>query len=98
MTFIGFSIQDGIRRIPFWNQGGDLPDVAAFSGRPGLARRLKWRPVMPERKEWTLQIGGMTCDHCARTIDAAFRRVPGVVSSETSFESGAARVVTEGSV
>jgi mercuric reductase len=53
---------------------------------------------MPERKEWTLQIGGMTCDHCARTIDAAFRRVPGVVSSETSFESGTARVVMEGAV
>src|SRR5258708_14456140 len=53
---------------------------------------------MTERKEWTLEIGGMTCDHCARTIDAAFRRVQGVVSSETSFESGAARVVTEGSV
>src|SRR5258708_34996429 len=53
---------------------------------------------MTKRKEWTLQIGGMACDHCARTIDAAFRRVPGVVSSETSFESGGARVVTEGSV
>src|SRR5258708_21529498 len=53
---------------------------------------------MPERKEWTIEIGGMTCDHCARTTDAAFRRVPGVVSSETSFVSGAARVVTEGSV
>src|SRR5258708_39518301 len=53
---------------------------------------------MPERKEWTIEIGGMTCDHCARPTDAAFRRVPGVGSSETSFVSGAARVVTEGSV
>ena len=47
-------------------------------------------------KEWTLEISGMTCDHCARTIDETLRRVPGVVESATHFEEGRARVVAEG--
>lgn len=53
---------------------------------------------MSERKEWSLQIGGMTCEHCAQTIDRAVRRVPGVVGSTTSYASGEARIVTEASV
>jgi mercuric reductase len=53
---------------------------------------------MSERKEWTLDISGMTCDHCARTIDEALRRVPGVVESTTRYEEGRARVVAEASV
>src|SRR5690242_4311856 len=50
---------------------------------------------MPERKEWTLEIAGMTCEHCARTIDDALRRVPGVVGSDTRLEDHRSRVVTE---
>lgn len=51
---------------------------------------------MSEKKEWTLEISGMTCDHCAVTIDETLRRIPGVVESATSFEAGRARVVAEG--
>ncbi len=51
---------------------------------------------MSEKKEWTLDISGMTCDHCAVTIDETLRRVPGVVESVTSFGKGRAQVVAEG--
>lgn len=53
---------------------------------------------MSELKEWTLDISGMTCDHCARTIDETLRRVPGVVENTTRYEEGRARVVAEASV
>lgn len=53
---------------------------------------------MNDRKEWTVKIGGMTCDHCATSIDEALRRVSGVVESATSYHSGEARVVTDASV
>ena len=53
---------------------------------------------MSDRNELTFTVEGMTCDHCARTIDAAVGRVPGVVEVSTSHEAGSSRVVTEGSV
>jgi mercuric reductase len=53
---------------------------------------------MTNRKEWTLEISGMTCDHCARTIDQALRRVPGVLESATGWEEGRSRVVAEAAV
>lgn len=53
---------------------------------------------MAERTEWTLQIEGMTCDHCAKTIDETLKRVPGVVDSSASYPDRSARVVTEPSV
>ncbi len=53
---------------------------------------------MSETKEWSLDISGMTCDHCARTIDETLRRVPGVIESATRFEEGRASVVAEGGV
>lgn len=45
--------------------------------------------------EWNLQIEGMTCDHCASTLDQALRRVPGVAEAATVYEAGTARVVAE---
>ena len=51
---------------------------------------------MFEKKEWSLEISGMTCDHCARTIDETLRGVAGVVESATDFAEGRARVVAEG--
>lgn len=43
--------------------------------------------------EWTLRIEGMTCDHCATTIDKALRRVAGVVDAATSYADKTSRVV-----
>jgi mercuric reductase len=43
--------------------------------------------------EWTLQIEGMTCDHCAATIDRALRQTPGIVRSHTSFADRRSTVV-----
>lgn len=53
---------------------------------------------MSVRKQWTFEIAGMTCDHCAATIDQALRRVSGVVDSTTGYSDGRARVVAEASV
>ena len=53
---------------------------------------------MTERKEWTFQIEGMTCEHCAKTIDDTLRRIPGVVQSSTSYIDRQTRVVTEASI
>ena len=47
---------------------------------------------MADRQAWIFEITGMTCDHCARTIDEALRRVPGVVESTTRYSDGRARV------
>ncbi len=48
--------------------------------------------------EWSLQIEGMTCDHCASTLDLALRRVPGVAEAATSYPAGTARVVASSRV
>lgn len=53
---------------------------------------------MSDRKDLTFTLEGMTCDHCARTIDAAVGRVPGVLEVSTSHEAGTSRIVTESSL
>jgi mercuric reductase len=53
---------------------------------------------MAQQKEWTLEVDGMTCDHCARAIDEAIRRVPGVVESTTHFETRQARIIAASAV
>lgn len=53
---------------------------------------------MSDRKEWTLTVEGMTCDHCASTIDDAVRRVPGVVEAATDHLAGKSRIVAEANV
>lgn len=47
---------------------------------------------MTAKQDLTIPIEGMTCDHCARGIDAALAKLPGVESSFTSFEAGQANV------
>lgn len=53
---------------------------------------------MSTRKQWVLEIAGMTCDHCATAIDTALGRVEGVLDASTSYPSGESRVVTGASV
>lgn len=48
--------------------------------------------------EWTLQIEGMTCDHCAATIDRALREAPGIVHRQTNFAERRSFVVAAGAV
>lgn len=40
----------------------------------------------------TLQIRGMTCDHCARTVEDTLNTLPGV-RAQVSYEQGIAEVV-----
>jgi len=40
---------------------------------------------------WTLRITGMTCDHCARSIEEVLNALPGVKAS-VSYEAGTAQV------
>jgi len=53
---------------------------------------------MTQRKEWILTVEGMTCEHCAKTIDDAVSRVPGVLQATTKHERGTSRVVVEAHV
>ena len=53
---------------------------------------------MSDHNELTFTVEGMTCDHCARTIDEAVGRLPGVVEVSTSHEAGTSRVLTDGSL
>lgn len=53
---------------------------------------------MADRIQWDLDIEGMSCDHCARTIDEVVQRIPGVRDSTTSYTAGRARIITDSSV
>ncbi|MCC6573485.1 MAG: cation-translocating P-type ATPase [Planctomycetes bacterium] len=39
-----------------------------------------------------LQVEGMTCAHCARTVEKQLAAVPGVTSAEANFASGSVRI------
>ncbi|KGA94361.1 Mercuric ion reductase [Leptospirillum ferriphilum] len=41
-----------------------------------------------DMKTMTFQIQGMTCDHCARTVENTLRKIPGVFSASVSFSAG----------
>ena len=41
-----------------------------------------------------LQVTGMTCDHCAKSIEKALSGVPGVTQAKVSYASGSASVET----
>lgn len=41
-----------------------------------------------------LRISGMTCDHCARSIEQALTGVSGVTEAKVSYEEGLATVET----
>lgn len=45
-----------------------------------------------------LRIGGMTCDHCAETVEQALKRVDGVADAKVSYAEGLAQVETASSV
>lgn len=47
---------------------------------------------MTETQDIIIPIEGMTCDHCARGVDSALAKLPGVERSSTSFEAGRAEV------
>ncbi|MGH8577995.1 MAG: FAD-dependent oxidoreductase, partial [Gammaproteobacteria bacterium] len=44
---------------------------------------------------YTLQITGMNCDHCAKSIEDALAGVAGVVEAKVSYDEGTARIKTE---
>lgn len=45
-----------------------------------------------------LEISGMTCDHCARTVEAAMRSVPGTRGAAASFPEGTGAAEVEDAV
>ncbi|MBI5490401.1 MAG: cation transporter [Deltaproteobacteria bacterium] len=53
---------------------------------------------MVRRIEWTIHVGGMTCRHCAKSVDDAVREVPGVVESATRHDDGRCIVLADSSV
>ena len=46
----------------------------------------------------TLRITGMTCDHCAKSIEEALTGMAGVVEAQVSYDEGTARIKTEAGV
>ncbi len=49
---------------------------------------------MKETHELTLEVRGMTCEHCERTVTKALQSVPGVTEVlEVSHKTGEARIV-----
>lgn len=53
--------------------------------------------MIPEAS-FDLSITGMTCEHCAHTIESALKRVNGVRSASVSYSSGVAEVRAEAGV
>lgn len=49
-------------------------------------------------QSYTLRISGMTCDHCARTVESVLADVKGVVRSAVSYRDGTATVEAEADV
>ncbi|MGH8582563.1 MAG: mercury(II) reductase [Gammaproteobacteria bacterium] len=46
----------------------------------------------------TLRITGMTCDHCAKSIEEALAGMAGVVEAKVSYDEGTARIKAEAGV
>lgn len=46
----------------------------------------------------TLRIAGMTCEHCARTIENALSGLPGIVSASVSYHDGLASVAAQSEI
>ncbi|MBI5814898.1 MAG: mercury(II) reductase [Nitrospinae bacterium] len=46
----------------------------------------------------TLRITGMTCEHCARTVENALSNLPVVVSASVSYDDGLASVVAQNGI
>ena len=53
---------------------------------------------MANRMEWTLEVEGMSCKHCAHAVDEAVREVPGVVESRTDHAQGRCVILADSSV
>jgi mercuric reductase len=47
---------------------------------------------------YELSVSGMTCEHCARTVEKALARIAGVEHSSVSYPSGTASVEAQGAV
>jgi mercuric reductase len=46
----------------------------------------------------TFRVSGMTCDHCARTVEQALERVPSVKSAHVAYSEGTGDVLVEGAL
>jgi mercuric reductase len=46
-------------------------------------------------RTYTLQITGMTCDHCAKSIEDALAGVAGVLEAKVSYDEGTARIKSD---
>ena len=46
----------------------------------------------------TLRITGMTCEHCARTVEKALSNLPVVVSASVSYDDGLASVAAQSEI
>ncbi len=64
---------------------------------PRGVRGVTWRCFPNDRhkdplKSYTIDIDGMTCEHCTHTVSAALRAVDGVRAAHVDLASGCSRV------
>ncbi len=43
----------------------------------------------------TFRVTGMTCDHCARTVEKTLSALPGIASCQVSYEKGHGEALLE---
>lgn len=73
-------------------------------GGPWLVRELRSLPgpaalaARSEQRIVTLDVAGMTCDHCAGTIEDRLAEVPGVATAAVRWRQRRAYIVCEKSV
>ncbi len=71
--------------------------AAPYLKRPGGSRTCRdCEDAMKRTGEITLQISGMTCSHCAASVQRALLGCPGVRQAEVNATQGVARVRGEG--
>jgi hypothetical protein len=102
---------DGIFTIPHmhmtshehWMMPGIVNQVSAVVLLAILAAALWWperhvhtpKPVQPAPHNVTLAVTGMTCNHCAQSVQQALNAVPGVQSTGVDLKTGRAYVQGE---
>lgn len=70
--------------------------VLGFAGYPYLrSTRPERTGVTLKTQELTLEVTGMTCGACARTVQGALEKTPGVARAEVSLAEGKATVWAE---
>jgi mercuric reductase len=90
LAFLGFAV---VFAAGFWNVATSVQG-RCFTSRRGRGRGQQMKgQTMSDIRELTIEVRGMTCDHCERSVAKALETVPGVRQVlEVSHAGALARV------